>query len=154
MTIEQKLKELNIVIPAAVAPVANYVSYVISGNQVIISGQIPVENGAIPDEYKGQLGNGFSTEDATNVARVCGLNILAQLKDAVGGDLEKVKNCVKLGIFVNSSASFTEQPVIANGASDLMVDVFGEKGKHARSAVGVSQLPFGVAVEIDAIFEI
>lgn len=154
MTIEQKLKELNIEIPAAVAPVANYVPYVISGNQIIISGQIPVENGAIPDEYKGQLGNGFSTEDATKVARVCGLNILAQLKEAVGGDLEKVKRCVKLGIFVNSSASFTEQPVIANGASNLMVDVFGEKGKHARSAVGVSQLPFGVAVEIDAIFEI
>lgn len=150
--IEQKLKSLNITIPEALAPVANYVGFVKTGNQVVISGQLPVENGQL--KYVGKVGSEISAEDAKKAARLCALNIISQLKSACDGDLDKVVRCVKLGVFVNAEPNFTDHPIVANGASDLMVEVFAEKGKHARAAVGSGSLPKGVAVEVDAIFEI
>jgi enamine deaminase RidA (YjgF/YER057c/UK114 family) len=153
MTAEAKLKSLGIELTTPAKPAANYVGYTISGKQVIISGQIPFVNGKV-DEQVGKLGADCSVEKGQKVARVCAINILAQLKDACGGDLSKVKQCVRLGVFVNSTPDFTQHPAVANGASDLIAEVFAEKGKHARFAVGVAALPFGVAVEADAIFEI
>ncbi len=150
--IEEKLKSLNIFVPQALAPVANYVGFVKSGNQVIISGQLPAENGQM--KYVGKVGSQVSADDAKKAARLCAINILAQLKSACDGNLDRVKKCVKLGIFVNGDADFTAHPAVANGASDLIVEVFGEAGKHARAAVGSGSLPLGVSVEIDAIFEI
>jgi enamine deaminase RidA (YjgF/YER057c/UK114 family) len=150
--VAKKLEELNIQIPAASKPAASYVPYVISGNQVVISGQIPFVNGKV-DGQVGKLGDNFTIEQGQAVARVCAINVISQLKDACGGDLNKAK-CVRLGVFVNSTPDFTEHPAVANGASNLIVDVFGEKGKHARAAVGVAGLPFGVAVEVEAVFEI
>lgn len=150
--IEKKLKELNITLPDAAPPAANYIPYVVSGNMVYISGQLPFLNGE--KNFIGRLGENTSIEEAEKGARACGLNIIAQLRAACGGDLDKVVRCVKLGGFVNCTADFTDQPKVINGASNLMGDVFGEKGKHARFAVGAPSLPFGVAVEIDAVFEI
>ena len=150
--IERRLSELNITLPAATAPVASYVPYVISGNLVVISGQLPMKDGKPQDI--GKLGQEFSIEQGQQTARQCAINILVQLKAACGGNLDRVKRCVRLGVFVNSTNNFTDQPKVANGASDLMVAVFGDAGKHARAAVGVNTLPFGVAVEADAIFEI
>lgn len=151
--IEQVLKEKNITLPVASSPAANYVPYVINDNMVYISGQLPLGVGELAD-YLGVVGKDFSTEQANSIARICGLNIVAQLKSACDGDLDRVERCVKLGIFVCSAPGYIEQPKVANGASDLMVEIFGEKGKHARFAVGANQLPRGTAVEIDAIFAI
>lgn len=151
--IAKKLEELNINIPAASKPAANYVPYVISGKQVIISGQIPFVNGSVEGQV-GKLGDDFTIEQGKAVARVCGINILSQLREACGGDLAKVKRCVRLGVFVNSTPDFKDHPAVANGASDLIAELFGEKGQHARAAVGVAGLPFGVAVEVEATFEI
>lgn len=151
--IDAVLKSLNITLPPASKPAASYVPFVVTGNTVFISGQLPLGVGEL-ETYVGQLGNGYPLDNGKETARVCALNVIAQLKEACGGNLNKVKRCVKLTVFVNSSADFTEQPQVANGASDLMVKVFGDKGAHARSAVGVSQLPRGVAVEVEAIFEI
>ena len=151
--INATLTSLGITLPAASKPVASYVPFVVTGNTVFISGQLPLGVGEL-STYVGQLGNGYSIEQAHETARVCALNVIAQLKEACGGNLNKVTRCVKLTVFVNSTGSFTEQPQVANGASDLIVKVFGEKGAHARSAVGVSQLPRGVAVEVEAVFEI
>lgn len=148
---QQKLEELNIEIPAAAKPAANYVPYTICGNQIIISGQIPFVNGSV-DGQVGKLGDNFSIEQGQSVARVCAINIISQLKDACQGDLSKAK-CIRLGVFVNSTPDFTEHPAVANGASDLIAEVFGANGEHARAAVGVSSLPFGVAVEVEATFE-
>jgi len=148
---QQKLEELNIEIPTAAKPAANYVPYTICGNQIIISGQIPFVNGSV-DGQVGKLGDNFSIEQGQSVARVCAINIISQLKDACQGDLSKAK-CVRLGVFVNSTPDFTEHPAVANGASDLIAEVFGNNGEHARAAVGVSSLPFGVAVEVEATFE-
>ncbi|MGE0755104.1 MAG: RidA family protein [Alphaproteobacteria bacterium] len=150
--VDKKLAELGITLPVSSAPAANYIPFVKAGNLVFISGQVPVKEGKIVDIAK--VGTGFSVEQAQATARLCGLNMLAHLKAACDGDLGRVRKCVKLGIFVNSAPGFTEQPKVANGVSDLMVEVFGEAGKHARAAVGVSDLPFGVAVEVDGIFEI
>lgn len=150
MSIEDRLAELNITLPEAAAPAANYVPFVMSGNQLYISGQIPM--GANGLEYIGKLGDNTSVEDGQAAARLCAVNILAQAKSALG-DLEKIKRLVKLVGFVNSTPDFTDQPKIINGASDFMVAALGDKGPHARSAVGVAALPFGVAVEIEAIFE-
>ncbi len=150
MSIEDRLAELNITLPKAAAPAANYVPYVISGNHLYISGQIPM--GANGLEYIGKLGENTSVEDGQAAAKLCAINILAQAKSALG-DLEKVKRLVKLVGFVNSTPDFTDQPKIINGASDFMVAAMGDKGPHARSAVGVAALPFGVAVEIEAIIE-
>jgi enamine deaminase RidA (YjgF/YER057c/UK114 family) len=149
--VAERIAELKIELPKPRAPVANYVPAVISGNQIYIAGQVCSSNAGL--QYLGHLGQEITLEDGQRAARLCGLNIIAQLQAALG-DLDRVKRCVKLNVFVSSSPSFTDQPKVANGASDLLVDVFGEAGKHARSAVGVTQLPLGASVEIDAIFDI
>jgi enamine deaminase RidA (YjgF/YER057c/UK114 family) len=153
MNIEARLQELAIELPKVAAPVANFVPYVITGNLVMVSGTLPIERGELVG--KGKVGDNITTDEAAAIARVCGINILAVIKKACGGDLSRVKRVVKLGIFVNSTAEFTDQPKVANGVSDLMVEVFGKEiGAHARFAVGAGSLPFGVAVEVDATFEI
>lgn len=150
--IDARLKDLGIELPAPAKPVANYVGWVRTGNLVFTSGQVPLKDGKF--EYQGKVGRDFSIEEGAKAARICAINILAQLKDACGGNLDRVKRCVKLLGFVNGISEFTEQPKVINGASDLIVEVFGEKGKHARSAVGSGSLPVNVAVEVEAIFEI
>lgn len=149
----QKLEDMNIELPKAAKPAANYVPYVVSGNTVTISGQIPFVDGSAEGQV-GKLGDDCDLDRGKEIARICGINILSQLREACGGDLDKVKRCVRLGVFVNSTPDFTDHPAVANGVSDFMVEVFGEKGEHARFAVGVAGLPFGVAVEADAVFEI
>jgi len=149
--IDSRLSELKIELPKAAAPVANYVPVVVCGNMAYVSGQVTVWNGEF--KYQGKVGKDISLEDAQKAARLCGLNILAQLKAALG-DLDRVRRVAKLGVFVNCIDSFTDQPKVANGVSDLMAEVFGDAGKHARSAVGVNTLPLNVAVEVDAIVEI
>jgi enamine deaminase RidA (YjgF/YER057c/UK114 family) len=150
MSIQQRLAELGIELPPAAAPVAAYVPVVVAGNFAHVSGQLPFVDGAL---VTGRLGEDLSLERGTAAARACGLMILAQL-DAALGSLDRVERIVKLGVFVNSAGSFTDQPKVANGASELMQDVFGEAGRHARSAVGVPVLPLGVAVEVDAVVKI
>ncbi|EAQ28326.1 putative translation initiation inhibitor [Erythrobacter sp. NAP1] len=149
MSIEARLAELGIDLPAAAAPVASYVPLVEQGGFVHISGQLPFVDGKV---VTGRLGEDVDLEGGMEAARACGLMILAQLKAA--GLLEKVERVVKLGAFVNSTGEFTDQPKVANGASDLMFEVFGEKGRHARAAVGVPVLPLGAAVEVDAVIAI
>ena len=148
--IEKKLAELGLTLPQAAAPVAAYVPVVVAGGLAHVSGQLPFVDGAL---VTGRLGDGISTEQGYEAARACGLMILAQLKAALGS-LDKVERIVKLGAFVNSTADYTDQPKVANGASELMAAVFGDAGKHARSAVGVPVLPLGAAVEVDAIVAI
>ena len=150
--IDERLGELGIKIPEAAAPVANYVGYVRTGNLVFVSGQVPLRDGSF--EYQGIVGDDISLEEATSAARLCAINIIAQLKAACDGDLDRVRRIVKLGGFVNAVAGFTDQPQVINGASDLMVEVFGEAGKHARAAVGSGSLPLNVSVEVDAVAEI
>ena len=145
MSIESKLTELGITLPEAPAPAANYVPWVISGNLLFVSGQISA--------LKGRLGDDLAVEQGAEAARGCGLSLLAQARAALGS-LDRVARVVKLGGFVNSTATFTDQPEVVNGCSDLMVEVFGERGRHARAAVSAPSLPRGVAVEIEAIFEI
>ena len=152
MTINKRLIELGIVLPEPIAPVANYVPFVKTGNQIFISGQLPIENGEI--KFVGKLGDNISIEDGQKAARICAINLLANLKIACDGDLDRVVKCVKLGIFVNAVADFTNHPIVANGASDLLVEVLGDAGKHARFAMGAGSLPRGVAVEVDAVFEV
>jgi enamine deaminase RidA (YjgF/YER057c/UK114 family) len=147
MSIQSRLAELGIVLPAAAAPVAAYVPVVVAGDLAHVSGQLPFVDGRL---VTGRLGEDVTLEQGVAAARACGLMILAQL-DAALGSLDPVERIVKLGAFVNSTAAFTDQPKVANGASELMAEVFGEAGKHARSAVGVPVLPLGAAVEIDAI---
>ena len=149
MSIAARLAELNITLPEAAAPVASYQAVVVSANMAYLSGQLPFVDGAL---VTGKLGGGVSPEDGNRAARACGLMILAQLEKA--GLLERVERIVKLGGFVASTADFSDQPKVVNGASDLMVDVFGVAGKHARSAVGVPVLPLDAAVEVDAIVAI
>ncbi len=150
--INEKLQALGIELPTPAAPVANYVGFVKSGNHVFISGQLPFENGKLA--YIGKVGSEVSLEDAKKAAKLCAIGILAQLKVVCDGDLQRATKCIKLGIFVNGDANFKDHPMVANGASDLMVEVLGDAGKHARAAVGSGSLPLGVAVEVDAIFEI
>ena len=150
--IAAKLRELGIALPVAAKPVANYVPWVKSGNLVFVAGQIPVIDGK--PQFLGQLGGSVTLEDGAKAAGLCAVNILAQLNDACGGDLDRVLRIVKLVGFVNCAAGFIDIPKVVNGASDLMVEVFGEAGKHARSAVGVSALPLGVPVEVEAFVEI
>ena len=146
--IDARLRELGIELPKAATPVANYVPYVIDGNQLWVAGQIPFWDGAV--KYTGTVGEDVAIEQAVDAARVCALNILAQTKAALG-DLDRVRRIIKLCGFVNGGAGFTDQPKVVNGASDLVVEIFGDKGLHARSAVGVSGLPLGVPVEVDAV---
>ena len=147
MTAETKLTELGLTLPAAAAPVAAYVPVVIAGGFAYVSGQVSFVDGVL---VKGRLGEDVSLEQGIAAAQGCGMMILAQLKAALG-TLDRVERVVKLGAFVNCTAEFTDQPKVANGASELMVAVFGEAGKHARAAVGAPSLPLGVAVEVDAI---
>jgi len=147
MTIDDRLAELGIELPQPAAPVAAYVPVVIAGGLAHVSGQLPFVNGEL---VKGRLGENVTLEDGTAAARACGLMILAQLKAALGS-LDRVERVIKLGAFINSTAEFVDQPKVANGASELMAEVFGDAGKHARSAVGVPVLPLGAAVEVDAI---
>ena len=148
MTIEEKLAELGLTLPQPAAPVAAYVPVVISGGMAYVSGQVSMKDGQL---IKGRLGETMTPEEGIAAAQACGLMIVAQLKAALDGDLSRIVKIVKLGAFVSSTADFVDQPKIANGASELMVALFGEAGRHARSAVGVPVLPLGVAVEIDAI---
>ncbi len=150
--IDDRLKELGIEIAAPAAPVANYVGYVRTGNLVFVSGQVTLDNGEF--KYIGKVGETFSVEEGAEAARLCGINIIAQVKDACGGDLDRVKRIVKLGGFVNAPTDFKQHPQVINGCSDLMVKVFGDAGKHARFALGAGSLPLDVAVEIDAVVEI
>jgi enamine deaminase RidA (YjgF/YER057c/UK114 family) len=152
MDIQAKLNELGFELPNAAAPAANYVPYIVSGNMLFISGQIPFLNGE--RMHLGRLGDDLSIEDGVAAAQACALNILGQANAAVSGDWSKIKQCVKLGGFVNCTPDFTDHPKVINGASDLMVEILGDKGKHTRFAVGAPSLPLGVAVEIEALFEL
>jgi enamine deaminase RidA (YjgF/YER057c/UK114 family) len=149
--IEAKLAELGIALPSPPAPVASYVPYVVSGKLVFISGQVTIGPKGL--QYTGTIGKDLSLEDGQAAARLCGINVLAQLK-AAAGDLDRVSRCVRLGVFVNAAADFRQHPEVANGASDLMLEVFGEAGRHARAAVGAGTLPRNVAVEVEAVFEL
>ena len=150
--IDQRLKELNIELDDASVPAGSYVPYVITNNLVFISGQLPFINGKLT--IKGKVGDNVSLDDAVKMSEACAKALLSQLKAACNGNLDKVNKVVKLGGFVASAPNFTDQPKVINGASDLIVNIFGDKGKHSRFAVGVSALPLNVPVEIDGIFEI
>ena len=151
MTPEENIKKLNIVLPKAPDPVGSYVASKIVGNFIFISGQVPFNSNGILT--KGKIGKELSLEQGQEAAKHCALNILAQLKKKCGS-LNKVKGCIKLTGYVNSTDSFTEQPKIINGASNLISNIFGDKGKHTRAAVSVNSLPLGAAVEVDGIFEL
>ncbi len=151
MGIEDNLKKLNIHLPKAPDPVGSYVAAKIAGNLIYISGQVSFDNNG--KLIKGKVGQELNLEQAKEAARFCGLNILSQLKKICGGDLEKVKGCIKITGFVNSIDTFVDQPKVINGVSDLISNVFEDKGKHARAAVSVNSLPLGAAVEVEAIFE-
>jgi enamine deaminase RidA (YjgF/YER057c/UK114 family) len=150
MSAEVRLQELGIMLPEPAAPVASYVPVVVEGGFAYVSGQVSFSDGKL---VTGQLGNDVSLDDGIAAARACGLMILAQIKRELGS-LDRVKRVVRLGAFVSSTAEFTDQPKVANGASDLMVEVFGESGQHSRAAVGAPSLPLNAAVEVDAIFAV
>ena len=154
MSIDQKLHDLGIVLPTPAAPIANYVPAVVSGNTLVISGQLALGPGGVAPSHKGKLGGSVSSEHGIAAARLCAVNVLAQAKAALGGDLSRIVRCVRLGGFVNCTPDFASLPAIMNGASDLMVAVLGDKGRHARSTIGVAQLPLDCAVEVEAMFEI
>ena len=149
--IEKKLKELNIELPTPPLPVGNYLAYRVSGNKVYVSGQLPIDKDGIM--IKGKVGDELTDEDGKKAAYLCILNSIGHLKNAVQ-NLDKVKSCIKINGYINSGNNFENHPSLLNSASDLLVTVFGEKGKHARAVVGVSSLPLNAAVEIEAIFEI
>jgi enamine deaminase RidA (YjgF/YER057c/UK114 family) len=152
MSAEDNLKKMNIQLPEPPNPVGSYVAGKISGNLIYISGQVPFKSDG--KLITGKVGKELNLEEAQNAAKLCALNLLAQLKKACGGNLDKVKGCIKITGYVNSIDNFTEQPKVINGASDLISKVFEEIGKHTRAAVSVNSLPLGVPVEVDAIFEI
>ena len=152
MSFENKINELKIVLPDAKAPVGSYVATKITGNLIYISGQISIdENGNL---IKGKVGKDLNTDEAYKAAERCGLSIVSQVKKACNGDLSKIKSCIKLTGFVNSTEDFIEQPKVINGASDLIASIFGGAGMHTRAAVSANSLPLGVSVEVDAIFEL
>ena len=152
MNFEDKIKELKIELPEAKPPVGNYVATKIVGNLLYVSGQVSINsNGEL---IKGKVGKDLTTDEAYKAAERCGVSIISQVKKACEGDLSKVKSCIKLTGFVNSTDDFTEQPKVINGASDLIVSIFGEAGMHTRAAVSTNSLPLGVSVEVDAIFEL
>lgn len=148
--IAAKLTQMGLELPEVSLPAAKYVPVVISGNQLIVSGQLPMQDGK--PQYVGKVGQDISLEEAQACAKLCGLNILGHVKLALGGDFNRVERLVRLGVFVNAVDSYTDHPKVANGVSELMVELMGDAGQHARFAVGVSGLPFGVAVEVDATF--
>ncbi|GAB4176440.1 MAG: RidA family protein [Thalassobaculales bacterium] len=150
--IEARLAELGITLPQAAAPAANYVPWVVAGDLVFVAGQITLWNGEL--KFLGRLGAEFGVEQGQEAARLCGLNLIAQVKAAAGGDLDRVRRVVRLGGFVACVDGFKDQPKVVNGASDLMVQVFGDAGRHARAAVGVNALPLGVAVEVEGVFQL
>lgn len=150
--IDKRLAELGVTLPPVAKPVANYVGWVKTGNLVFTAGQVTLSEGKII--YQGKVGKEISLDDANKAARLCAINILSQLKDACGGDLDRVVRIVKLVGFVNAVPEFTDHPKVINGASDFLVEVFGDRGKHARSAVGSGSLPFNVGVEVEAVAEI
>ena len=150
--VDARLKELGITIPDAPAPAANYVPYTVSGNLVFVSGQVPFVDGKLT--ATGRIGESVTPEEGYEQARICAINLIAQVKAACGGDLDRVTRVVKLGGFVASADDFNGQPGVVNGASNLMVEVFGDAGRHARFAVGTNALPLGCIVEIDGVFEI
>jgi enamine deaminase RidA (YjgF/YER057c/UK114 family) len=150
-TVEVRLRELNLELPDASAPIANYVPHLITGTQLYISGQVPLGPDGLA--FQGKVGVEFDVDQGQQAARLCALNILAQARDALG-DLDRIERCLRLGGFVNAAPDFTDHPMVVNGASDLMVDVLGDRGRHTRFAVGVSCLPLGAAVEVDAQFAI
>jgi|TARA_B110000881_G_C18373384_1_gene412362 enamine deaminase RidA (YjgF/YER057c/UK114 family) len=152
MNFEEKIKELKIVLPEAKAPVGSYVASKVCGNMLFISGQISISDKG--ELIKGKLGRELKTEEGYNAAKRCGLSIVSQVKKACNDDLTKIKSCVKLTGFVNSTEDFIEQPKVINGASDLIASIFGDIGMHTRAAVSTNSLPLGVAVEVDAIFEL
>tara|TARA_E500000178_G_scaffold192963_1_gene190955 strand:- start:277 stop:738 length:462 start_codon:yes stop_codon:yes gene_type:complete len=152
MNAEQNIEKLKIKLPEAKAPVGNYVATKISGKILFISGQISIDENA--QLIKGKIGKDLDTEAGYNAAKRCALSIVAQVKNACGGDLTKVKSCIKLTGFVNSTDDFIEQPKVVNGASDLIASIFGSDGMHTRAAVSTNSLPLGVSVEVDAIFEL
>ena len=152
MSFKEKIKELKIVLPEAKAPVGSYIATKKVGNLLFISGQISIDSSG--ELIKGKIGKDLSLEDGYNAAKNCGLSIISQVKKACDDDLSKVKSCIKLTGFVNSTDDFIDQPKIINGASDLISSVFGEAGMHTRAAVSTNSLPLGVAVEVDAIFEL
>jgi enamine deaminase RidA (YjgF/YER057c/UK114 family) len=150
--IDAKLAELGITVPAAAAPIANYIGFNVVGKLVVISGQIPLVDGKVA--CTGKVGAGVSVEQGVQAARICFVNLLAQLKAATGGDLDKVKRVVRLGGFIASPPEFTQHALVMNGASDLAVAVFGDKGRHARTTIGVPSLPADAAVEVEGMFEL
>ena len=150
--IEAKLAELGITVPQVAAPLANYIGYNIVGNLVVVSGQIPLVDGKIA--VTGKVGAGVTIEQGQHAARICFVNLLAQLKAATGGDLDKVKRVVRLGGFIAAGPDFTQHALVMNGASDMAVAVFGEKGRHARTTIGVPALPGDAAVEVEGMFEL
>ncbi len=153
-TVEERLAELGIKLPTPAAPVANYVGTVRSGNLLFVSGQICFGlDGKLSDAHKGKLGAEISMEAGVEAARLCAINVLAQVRGAIG-DLDGVERCVRLGGFINAVPTFAAIPMVMNGASDLMVAVFGDKGRHARSTIGVAELPADAAVEVEAIFAV
>ncbi|MBW8309524.1 MAG: RidA family protein [Candidatus Paracaedibacteraceae bacterium] len=152
MTIDSRLSALGITVPTVPKAVANYVGYKIVGDLVMISGQLPFKDGQILNP--GHVGRTVSLEEGVAAARQCAINVLAQLKTAIEGDWSRFKQCIRLGGFVASTPDFTQHPTVINGASDLIGDIFGEAGHHARAAVGVAALPLGASVEIEAIFQI
>tara|TARA_X000000368_G_C22814098_1_gene616012 strand:+ start:300 stop:761 length:462 start_codon:yes stop_codon:yes gene_type:complete len=152
MKIDDKINDLKIILPEAKAPVGSYVATKITGKLLYVSGQISIN--AHGELIKGKVGKDLTTEDAYKAAERCGLSILAQVKKACDGDFSKIKSCIKLTGFVNSTEDFIEQPKVINGASDLIASVFGDAGMHTRAAVSTNSLPLGVAVEVDAIFEL
>lgn len=150
--IEARLKELGIELPEPAVPLANYIPFTVAGNLVVVSGQVPLQDGRIA--YVGKVGAKLSLDDGRAAARLCFINVLAQLKVACGGDLDQVKQVVRLGGFIAAPPEFTQHPIAMNGASDLAVELFGEAGKHARTTVGVPSLPSDAAVEVEGMFEI
>lgn len=150
--VEARLKDKGVELPAPTTPAGNYVPWVVTGNLVFIAGQVPFQDGKM--RYSGKVGQDLPIEEGQAAARLCAINMLAQLKQACGGDLDRVVRCVKVGGFVNCNPDFVDQPKVINGASDLLVEALGEAGKHARFAVAAPSLPLGAAVEVDAVFEI
>ncbi len=150
--IDARLKELGITLPDAPAPAANYVPWARSGNLVFVAGQLPMESGK--PQFLGKLGGEFQTAEGQKAARLCALNIVAQLRNALDGNLDRVRRIVRVGGFVAATPDFVDHPQVVNGASDTLVQIFGDAGKHARAAVGVASLPRGVAVEVEAVAEV